>query len=154
SQRPERFIGQAQVSFRDVDAAVATVLWAREHGLKSVILPGVDPAMPRLHWDPALDPFWSALEDTGLTANVHGRSGLQQFVPPPGLDIRIMMRIQGEEFPMMSHRPLTFMMWSGVFERHPRLKTVWTEQYSDWIPRTLTKWDWTWGKDVKFEGRM
>jgi predicted TIM-barrel fold metal-dependent hydrolase len=154
SQAPERFIGQAVVSFHEVDQAVATVMWAKEHGLKSVILPGVDPDAARIHWDPALDPFWSALEDTGLTANIHGGSGLQMFVPPPGVDVRVMMRIAGEEFPMMAHRPLTFMMWSGVFERHPRLRTVWTEQYSDWIPRTLAKWDWTWAKDVKFEGKM
>jgi predicted TIM-barrel fold metal-dependent hydrolase len=154
SQRPERFIGQAIVNFHEVDAAVETVHWACAHGLKSVLLPAVDPALPRVHWDPALDPFWSVLEETGMTANVHGGSGLQTFVPPPGVDLRVMTRILGEEFPMMAHRPLTFMMWSGVFERHPRLRTVWTEQYSDWIPRTLRKWDWTWSKDQKFAGKM
>lgn len=154
AQRPERFVGQALVSFDDVESAVATVTWAAEHGLKSVMLPGIDPSFSRLHWDPALDPFWSALEDSGLTANVHGGSGLQMFMPPPGLDLTVVMRVVGDEFPMMAHRPLTFMVWSGVFERHPRLKTVWTEQYSGWIPRTLAKWDWTWAKDVKYAGRM
>jgi predicted TIM-barrel fold metal-dependent hydrolase len=154
SQRPERFVGQALVSLRDVDAAVATVEWARDHGLKGVMLPGIELGAPRLHWDLALDPFWSTLEETGLTTNVHGGTGLQMMMPPPGVDIRVAMRILGEEFPMFAHRPLTFMMWSGVFERHPRLKSVWTEQYSDWIPRTLRKWDWTWGKDCKFEGKM
>lgn len=153
-QRPERFVGQALVSFTDVDDAIDTVVWAREHGLKSVILPGVEPTAPRLHWDPALDPFWSTLEDTGMVANVHGGTGLQVLLPPPGLDLRVTMRVAGEEFPMFAHRPLTLMMWSGVFERHPRLKTAWTEQYSDWIPRTLAKWDWTWRKDHAARGKM
>jgi predicted TIM-barrel fold metal-dependent hydrolase len=53
------------------------------------------------------------------------------------------------EFAFQSHRPLTFMLWSGTFERHPRLKTVWTEQYSDWIPRFLATADWKWASDVK-----
>jgi predicted TIM-barrel fold metal-dependent hydrolase len=152
-----RLVGQALVSFRDVDEAVKTVEWAREHGLKGVVLPEVQPGAPRLHWDPALDPFWSALEETGMTANVHGVNSfqtLQTSVLPAGLDISLALRIGGMEMPMQSHRPLTFMMWSGTFERHPRLKTVWTEQFSDWIPRVLTMWDWTWSNDVKWEKRM
>jgi predicted TIM-barrel fold metal-dependent hydrolase len=153
-QHPERFVGQAAVSLRDVATAVAAVEWAYGHGLKSVMLPGIEPNSSRLHWDPALDPFWSALEDTGITSNVHGGTGLIFQVPPEGIDIRVAMRVMGEEFPFFAHRPLTFMMWSGVFERHPRLKTVWTEQYSDWIPRTLRKWDWTWSKDRQFGGKM
>ena len=153
SQRPERFIGQALVSFEDVEAAVAEVYWAKDHGLKSVVLPGVEPSL-RAHWDPALDPFWSALEETELVANVHGGSGLQALVPPEGLDLRVVMRVMGDEFPYFAHRPLRFMMWSGVFERHPALKTVWTEQYSGWIPSTLAKWDWTWNGDVRFDGTM
>jgi predicted TIM-barrel fold metal-dependent hydrolase len=153
AQRPERFVGQALVSFHDVDAAVATVEWAAEHGLKSVFLPGVE-RDARLHWDPALDPFWSAVEDADLTTNVHGGTGLEMLMPPPGVDLRVVMRVMGEEFPMFAHRPFTFMLWSGVYERHPRLKTVWTEQYSDWIPRTLRKWDWTWSKDRQFDGKM
>jgi predicted TIM-barrel fold metal-dependent hydrolase len=149
SHSPERWVGLAQVSFRDVDDAVKTVEWAREHGLKGVLLPGIQPGAPRLHWDPALDRFWSALEDTGLTANGHIGAGTQVSVLPTGLDPILAMRVMGMEAPWHSHRPLTFMMWSGVFERHPRLKTIWTEQFSDWIPRVLTFWDWTWNRDAK-----
>jgi predicted TIM-barrel fold metal-dependent hydrolase len=154
AQRPERFVGQALVSFDDVDIAVETAYWARDHGLKGVMLPGIDPLSRHQHWDPALDPFWSTLEETGLIANVHGGSGLQLLPPPPGLDLRVMNRVIGEEFPYFAHRVMVFMMWSGVFERHPALKTVWTEQYSDWIPRMLRKWDWTHSRDVRYRGKM
>jgi predicted TIM-barrel fold metal-dependent hydrolase len=156
SQSPDRLIGQAQVSFRDVDEAVKTVEWGREHGLRGVVLPGIEPGLPRLHWDPALDPFWSAMEDTGMVANVHGVNSFQAFKMsdlPAGVDMNTALRVGSMEFPMHSHRPLTFMMWSGVFERHPRLKIAWTEQFSDWIPRVLSMWDWTWNKDVKW-GRI
>jgi predicted TIM-barrel fold metal-dependent hydrolase len=154
SQSPDRLVGQAQVSLRDVDQAVATVTRAREQGLKGVVLPAIEPSVARLHWEPALDHFWSALEDTGMPANFHGGnvgSNVQTSILAPGVDINVALRIVSMEFPFHSHRPLTFMMWSGTFERHPRLKTVWTEQYSDWIPRVLTMWDWKWRNDVQSE---
>jgi predicted TIM-barrel fold metal-dependent hydrolase len=49
AQCPGRIVGQASVSLRDVDAAIATVEWATEHGLKSVMLPGIEQNAPRLH---------------------------------------------------------------------------------------------------------
>jgi predicted TIM-barrel fold metal-dependent hydrolase len=118
------------------------------------VLPGVEPDEPRLHWDLSLDPFWSALEETGLVANAHAGAGLQALMPAAGLDIRVLTRVLAEEFPFFARRAFTLMMWSGVFERHPRLKTVWTEQYSDWIPRTLDKWEWSWNKDVQNDGAL
>ena len=145
--RPDQFVGQAIVQFDDVEAAIATVEWAHEHGLRGVILPGVERDAARVHWDPALDPLWSALEDTGLTACVHGGAGSQFLVPPAGVDPRIAYRFLGDEQAWNARRPLRMMMWSGVFERHPRLKTVWTEQHSEWVPRTLARWDWSWAKD-------
>jgi len=150
---PERFVGQAVITFTDVDLAVDDVHWAKEHGLRGVILPGIMRGA-RLHWDPALDPFWSALEETGMVANVHGGSGLEFEMPPEGLDLRVAMRIQGGEFPYFAHRPFFFMLWSGVFARHPELRVVWTEQYSDWIPRALAQTDWQWEKDRKYDGLM
>jgi predicted TIM-barrel fold metal-dependent hydrolase len=154
SSHPERFIGQVLVGFDDVDAAVADIEWAAANGLRGVMLPGIDPGK-RLHWDPALDRFWSAMEDTGIVGNIHGGSGLQLGEKvPDGLNVRVVMRVLGMEFPYYAHRPFFFMVWSGVFERHPRLRTVWTEQYSSWIPRALEALDWRWENDRKYDGAL
>jgi predicted TIM-barrel fold metal-dependent hydrolase len=154
SAQPERFIGQAFVSFTDVDAAVRTVEWARDHGLKGILAPGIQPNAVRLHWDPALEPLWSALEDLDMPLNFHGGIGSQFIAPPPGVDVRVAFRFLAEEQSYMARRPLKMMLWSGVFERHPRLKTVWTEQHCEWVPGMLANWDWTWEKDRAFDGKM
>jgi predicted TIM-barrel fold metal-dependent hydrolase len=36
-----------------------------------------------------------------------------------------------------AHRPFTCFVWAGVFERHPKLKLVMTEQGCSWLLETL-----------------
>jgi predicted TIM-barrel fold metal-dependent hydrolase len=38
---------------------------------------------------------------------------------------------------MWAHRPFTALVWSGAFERHPRLKLVLTETGCSWIVESL-----------------
>jgi predicted TIM-barrel fold metal-dependent hydrolase len=40
-----------------------------------------------------------------------------------------------------SARPLWFLIWSGAFERHPRLKFVVTECLISWVPELLWRMD-------------
>jgi predicted TIM-barrel fold metal-dependent hydrolase len=41
------------------------------------------------------------------------------------------------EVDMYAHRPFTALLWSGVFEKHPKLKMVFTETGCGWILETL-----------------
>ena len=41
------------------------------------------------------------------------------------------------ETTFFAHRPFWFLVWAGVFERHPELTFVCTEQKADWVPTTL-----------------
>jgi predicted TIM-barrel fold metal-dependent hydrolase len=38
-------------------------------------------------------------------------------------------------------RPLTFLIWGGVFERFPKLRVVVTEGTASWVPHYLEHWD-------------
>jgi predicted TIM-barrel fold metal-dependent hydrolase len=38
-------------------------------------------------------------------------------------------------------RPLTYLIWGGVFERHPRLRVAITESTAIWVPEYLTMLD-------------
>jgi hypothetical protein len=38
-------------------------------------------------------------------------------------------------------RPLAFMIWAGVFERHPKLKVAVTEGSTIWVPELLALMD-------------
>ena len=40
-----------------------------------------------------------------------------------------------------AHRPLTCFVWAGVFERHPNLKLIMTEQGCSWIFDTLKSFE-------------
>ena len=141
----DRLGGQAILDFIDVQRDLRTIAWAKEVGLKGLLIPGVDTTgrIPML-WDPSLDPIWSACEETGLPVNLHAGAGLPSYgMPPPGMPFKAYMMITGTEFPWFAHRPLWFLIYGGVLERHPRLKVVFTEQHSDWVPGTLAKLDYS-----------
>ena len=77
----------------DVDAAVAELHWAAEHGFVSVFAPGyvADPNRPPL-FDRSYDPFWAACAELGLVLNVHAGAGTPQG---PGFEI-FKMLVDGE----------------------------------------------------------
>ena len=81
SQAPGRLAGQALVLFDDVEQAVHDVYWAREHGLGGVMMPGLYPG-GTYFFDPALDPVWAAIQETGLPVSQHGGAGLPAYSPP------------------------------------------------------------------------
>lgn len=142
SAYPSRFAGQAIIVLSDIGEAVKDVFWAAENGLKGLVPPGVEGAVHPL-WDPVYEPFWSACEETGLPLNFHGGVGtLPSYGPQiPEVPHFVRLRVQAFEAQWFAHRPLWWLIWSGVLERHPGLKLVFTEQHSDWIPEVLQRLD-------------
>jgi predicted TIM-barrel fold metal-dependent hydrolase len=144
STTPERYAGMANIQFEPVDAAVEEIKHAKENGLKGVMIPTFDAERPL--FNPEFDPIWSALEDTDLPLCSHAAISLTSNfgfnyagVPHPGcagpLSRAIMISFcQG----ILDH-----MVWGGVFERHPRLRVVFTEEGSGWIPGKLAQMDYT-----------
>ena len=144
AMQPERRIGLACVApFWDVDEAVREVEWAAEHGLKGIILPPMWGKQTPYHHG-RYDPLWAACQDTGLVVHFHsGPSPIEDYFgpippeegqegPPPGA-----MGAYVTEVHLFLVRPLTFMLWGGAFERHPRLKVAMTEGTSVWVPEYL-----------------
>jgi predicted TIM-barrel fold metal-dependent hydrolase len=131
SAAPERLLGLAMIgSLADVDAAVAEVRRAHASGLTGgVLLPLTYYNIAEPFWnDPGLDPLWAACAELDLPVHTHTGSGGPYY--GTGIDAPILYSIECTWYP---HRPLWFMTMSGVFERHPRLKLVLTEQGSGWI---------------------
>ncbi len=134
---PERRAGLAIVPVLwDIDDAVKEVHWAKENGLRGILIPSMWGNQPAYH-HPRYNPFWSACEELDLVVNLHsGTAPMQDYDTHTG-----MMGIYISEVVWWSARPLWFMIWGGVLERHPKLKVAITEATAVWVPETLALLD-------------
>lgn len=133
---PARRAGIAVIPIDDIDVAVEEIQWVRKafrHG--GVLIPAATGSLPLYH-DPRYEPIWSTCEELEVPVHVHTGSGSPDYGKFPFSPLLFVC-----EAPWFAHRPLTFVMWSGVFERHPRLRFVMTEQGTEWIPGLLRQWD-------------
>jgi predicted TIM-barrel fold metal-dependent hydrolase len=136
TQAPGRFSGQAPVVFDDIGEAVRDVYWAKEHGLGGIMMPGLFPG-GRYFFDPALDPVWAAIQETGLPVSQHGGAGAPQYTPA-GMAAILTLAYEQAFF---SGRSLWQMIVGGVFDRFPELKVVFTETQAYWIGVALDQFD-------------
>ncbi len=139
SRYPERRAGIGQIFCNDVDDAIEDARWIAEAGLRGgVLLPNIPPDctwVKPLH-DPIYEPLWSELEELEIPVNVHGGTGLPDYGRHPHSMVLYLSEVQ-----FYAQRPLSHMLLSGVFERHPRLKFVITESGAEWLPPLLERLD-------------
>jgi predicted TIM-barrel fold metal-dependent hydrolase len=134
---PNRRAGLSMLAVHDIGAACDDVRTARQVGMRGVILPTVPgPGLPP-YYDPAYEALWATIEDSGLPMHIHGGSG----TPDYGDYGAVSMLVYATETVYFAHRPLWFLIWGGVLERHPDLKLVFTESKADWVPSTLAYLD-------------
>jgi predicted TIM-barrel fold metal-dependent hydrolase len=138
SVQPERHVGLVYLPTWDISASVEELRWARERGLLAVNFP--PPSRPgHLEYNnPAWEPFWSACEDLGMALTTHssGAAPFDYFSGPGGQDI-VVYECGG----WMARRAVWWLIHGQVFERHPKLKLVITEQYEGWWRTTLDELD-------------
>jgi predicted TIM-barrel fold metal-dependent hydrolase len=132
---PGRHAGIAVITVHDLDETVRQVTWAKEHGLRGVLLPAGVGSLP-FYNHPRYEPLWATCAELGLPLHTHVGSAVPDYADLPGANALFAM-----ESPFFSHRPFWFLIWGGVFERHPDLRMVFAEQGSDWVPDTLRMMD-------------
>ncbi len=143
---PERRVGVAIVpALWDVEEAVREVAWARAHGLAGILLPCLWGRFPPYH-HPRYEPLWSACEDQGVVVHFHsGPAPTEDYfggeLSGSGPSLPGAMGIYVSEVVWWCVRPLGFLIWGGVFERHPRLRVAITEGTSIWVPEWLALLD-------------
>ena len=144
---PERRAGVAIVPATwDVGEAVQEARWAREQGLRGIMIPVVWGDHPPYH-HPCYAPLWAACQDLDLVVHFHsGPADSEQYFgswpPEPGQPtLRGAMGIYVSEVVWFVARPLTFLIWGGVFEDFPRLRVAVTEGTAIWVPHTLALLD-------------
>lgn len=116
----------------DVDEAVKETRWAREKGLRGILLPNLWGDRDAYH-HPKYDALWRTCEELHMVVNFHsGGAPMKDYGEHTG-----MMGIYISEMAWWAARPLTFLIWGGAFERFPGLRVMVTEATSIWVPEYL-----------------
>ena len=138
STEPERHIGLAYLPMWDVDAAVRELLRTHAKGLRGVNFPPPSRAGHLEYNNPAWEPFWAACEELNMALHTHasGAAPFDYFSGPGGADL-----LAYECGGWMARRALWWLTHGLVFERHPMLRLVITEQYEGWWTHTLREMD-------------
>jgi predicted TIM-barrel fold metal-dependent hydrolase len=135
AEAPGRRAGVGIVAVEDVGAMVAEVRWLREHGvIGGIALPNGTNQQP-FYNHPRYEPLWSACAELGMPIHAHTGWTPNYGNHPGSLGIFL------QEVTWFAHRHLWFLIWSGVFQRHPALRLVMTEQGSTWVPGALAEMD-------------
>jgi predicted TIM-barrel fold metal-dependent hydrolase len=145
---PHRHVGVAHIPIWDVELAVDEVTWARGAGLTAVNFPA-----PRREWpsynEPVYEPLWAACEELGMPLATHSGSGDAPAYTGPEAWALLM-----SEALWYSRRGLWYLIWGGVFERHPGLTFAMAEQRSEWVPDVLRHLDSIYFSDLQSAERQ
>jgi predicted TIM-barrel fold metal-dependent hydrolase len=133
---PGRRTGCLPIDLHDMDRATEEIAWARANGIHGgIMLPAMSlrSGLPG-YADDYYEPLWSACEEHDIVVNLHtGASGTATDAKQL-YDAKHAGFLGLYEVFVFTRRPLWFMIFGGVFDRHPDLKVVVTENGVQWLP--------------------
>ena len=139
---PDRLIGQAVLPTDGAEEATQEVYRIAELGLRGAVFDAFAGKTPI--FDPMWEPLWSAAEETGLVISAHIAGGWQSLPLPKdgkhGTGSWAILARTGA-FNTQMDEILTSVVFSGILERHPKLRVVLGESGIGWIPFVLEKMD-------------
>jgi predicted TIM-barrel fold metal-dependent hydrolase len=141
---PERLIGAAILPLWDLASSAAEIRRVAGRGIKAVTLPSTPHTVPGCvaFPDPAWDPVWDAMSETGLPAEIHIVSGkvdtsmLQQTAGSPA-EVFVALA------PSTNMATVATLLFSGILRRFPSLKFISAESGIGWLPYFLERADYT-----------
>jgi predicted TIM-barrel fold metal-dependent hydrolase len=160
---PDRYAGLASIPNNPLEATIAEVERVGKRG----VLRGLDIANStdlKPLWDPYWNPLWDVVEASGLPLHFHTVGG---YVPDhirkivflggdptratlpdaPAVELsvaRAAFATNITQFQINMANILASIIFSGVLERHPRLRLVLGESGIGWIPYVLWRMDAEW----------
>jgi predicted TIM-barrel fold metal-dependent hydrolase len=130
-----RFYGVALLNWWDGQSARDNIEAIKSLGFKAMAVP-MDPR-DILYNDPALEPLWAAAEEFGIPISIHVGENLRPDPGAGGVGVNFLMTLSGHHF----RRLFGLLTYSGVFERHPDLRVVFTEGGLGWVASALFEAD-------------
>ena len=154
---PARLKGIAMINLDDVEDGTRELERAARLGLSGAMITEY-PAEDRRYDQPEYEPFWAAAAALGLPLSLHTATRRQGKIrgAGPGTLRDASSRATKAFYPALL---LCDMIFSGVFERHPRLTLAIVEFELAWAPNVLTSMDYTYrerhGEAIyRFKGGM
>jgi len=143
-----RIMGMGIVPWWDIDVSVKEIERIHELGLHGVNT-NADPqnqGMPDLS-DPYFTPMWDACESFDLPVNFHIGASVSQISyagtgPWPSLNGDTQLALGSTMLYIGNARILANFIYSGLLDRHPRLKVVSVESGVGWMPFILDALDY------------
>ena len=138
---PKRLKGIAMINTDDVQVGIKELERCAKMGYVGAMI-AVYPSTAQLYDNPAYEPFWAAAQDLEMPLSLHiagnRYSPVQELADP---DIgRPAFQCNMAYWPQMS---LADIIFSGVFERYPKLQVGSAEHELSWVPHFLDRLDYT-----------
>ena len=140
SGAPKRLFGVAMITTEDIDHSVAELERCVEAGLRGAMV-SIGQESGESYGDPRFEKFWSAAESLGVPISLHvaatetsWKNTGSQFVDFACVFTPTMYAI-------------TSMIYSGLFDRHRRLKVLSVENDASWPLAVLERMDDRWVHD-------
>ncbi len=137
-----RLIGQAILPTANLDDAIAELEWALENGHRGCVIS----SFPNGSLDPKPedDKFWALAEEAGVPIAVHIGSFVrgslagrrESWSSLAFVGMAALTKAGGQTLPVVCD-----ILFSGIFQRFPRLKIVLVESNIGWIPTLLEQSD-------------
>jgi predicted TIM-barrel fold metal-dependent hydrolase len=137
SPYPDRLKGIAMVNVDDMEEGTEELERAAKIGLAGAMI-SIDPVLPYHH--AAYDRFWAAAQDLNLPLSLH--TGTMRW--KPGMNTAAITLETGFGFSNREYNPrecIDHILFSGVFERFPKLKVGVIEFEIAWAPYFINQMD-------------
>jgi predicted TIM-barrel fold metal-dependent hydrolase len=138
---PARLKGIALINVEDVPTAIAELERTRKAGLAGGMIT-VYPPEDRSYDHRQYEPFWAAAQDLAAPLSLH----IDTNRPAPGTERESMKVTRPSPLANADHWvrvSLGHLIFTGVFERYPRLRVGSVEHELSWAPHFLDRLDYT-----------
>ncbi|MAG30330.1 MAG: amidohydrolase [Deltaproteobacteria bacterium] len=152
SESDGRLLPMALMPWWNIEQSVAEVERAADLGLKGIVMCS-DPdsiGLPDLG-DDAWKPFWDVCNDAEVPVNFHigaSETAFNMFgrAAWDSMGLRQRLALGSSALFVENSRVISNMLYSGIFDRCPKLKIVSVESGIGWIPFVLESIDYEWNE--------
>ena len=140
SAHPKRLKGIAMLNIDDLESGIKELERSAKLGFAGVMI-SIHPSVERSYNLPIYEPLWAAAQDLQIPLSLHVGTNR----PGPGQDFEDVLSGTPWFLVNMDHwvkTSLAQLIFSGVFERYPKLQVGSVEMELSWVPHFLDRMDY------------